>query len=159
MKRTNLILFLIIFVLNGLLAQKDTITAIRFPGGYRFEVNRTTVTINKMIDMMKDNPEAYKAMRHAKSSNNVGNLLGYTGGFLIGFPFGYAITGGEAPWVMAGVGAILVGFSLPIMKTAKKQALKAVEEYNKEIRKSLGPPPPSVRFGMTYGGAGIILQF
>lgn len=108
---------------------------------------------------MKDNPQAYRAMRHAKTSNNLSNIFGYIGGFLIGYPIGYAIGGGEPTWEIAGLGLIFFGFSIPMMNTAKKEALRAVESYNQEIRKSLGPPPPNVRFGMTSHGPGFILRF
>jgi len=50
----------------------------------------------------------------------VAYALAYTGGALIGYTAGSAITGNKANWAVAGVGAGLIGIAVPIGIIDKK---------------------------------------
>jgi hypothetical protein len=57
-------------------------------------------------------PEARAEMKKAQSYLLAGSIFSYTGGFLIGYPIGTAIGGGEPVWAMAAVGAGLIALAV-----------------------------------------------
>lgn len=55
--------------------------------------------------------------RHRSCSNGytiTANILGGVGGFLIGWPLGTLIAGGEPEWVLAGMGAGVLAVAIPL---------------------------------------------
>jgi len=160
MVRGIFILILGLLISQSVIAQSDTITAYEMRGGnYSFFINDTPLTKRKMLVLMKPVPEAFQEMRRSKSNSSMSNIMGFLGGFLIGFPLGTAARGGEPVWEMAGLGVIFIGFSIPLNRTAKKNAFRAVKYYNREICGKADPSASFVKFGMTRHGAGFIVYF
>jgi uncharacterized membrane protein YedE/YeeE len=83
-----------------------------------------------MVSMMNDNPEALKLAKSANASYRAGNVLGFIGGFLIGYPIGTTLGGGEPEWGMAAAGAGVIVVALPIISSANKKMSRAVDLYN-----------------------------
>ncbi|MBK8636390.1 MAG: hypothetical protein IPN72_23720 [Saprospiraceae bacterium] len=54
-----------------------------------------------------------------KFKYNAGKCLGLQVAFMIGYPLGALIRGGEPNWALAGVGAGLVVVSIPIASSVK----------------------------------------
>ena len=77
-----------------------------------------------MSDMMKDNPEAYQYISKAKSTAGFANVLGFAGGFMIGWPIETALGGGKPNWILAGVGCGFLIITIPISNSANDTDLK-----------------------------------
>ena len=62
---------------------------------------------------MKPNEQAYKLIKSAQSTYTWGKcIFSYAGGFMIGYPLGTALGGGEPNWAMANIGAGLKAASI-----------------------------------------------
>lgn len=92
----------------------DTIEIRKKAGGYQFYQADGQLNMKQLQKIMKTNEQAYKKLRSGRSSNTMATILGYTGGFLIGWPLGTAIGGGDPNWTMAGIGAGLAAVSIPL---------------------------------------------
>ena len=97
-------------------------------------------------------------MKIAKSKYDTGTIFGFAGGFLIGWPIGTAVTGGDPEWVLVGVGAGLILVSIPFSISYNKHAKSAVIRYN-----SIQSPEESnevdLKFGFTNNGIRIRMIF
>ncbi|MAU26781.1 MAG: hypothetical protein CMH45_05175, partial [Muricauda sp.] len=67
------------------------------------------------------------------SNKTLSSIMGFVGGGLVGWPVGTAIGGGDANWALAGVGAGLIGVSIPISSSANKKTKQAVDVYNSSL--------------------------
>ena len=95
-----------------------------------FYKNGIKLTPQQLVEATATNPEAHKLMRKARTNVTVAGVLGFAGGFLIGFPLGTAIGGGKPKWALAGAGAGLLLTSVPFSLAYSKQAKNAVNIYN-----------------------------
>src|SRR5687767_14455603 len=77
-------------------------------GGYQFLQNERKLTMSQLVKIMQPNEQAYKQIKSAQSNKTFADIIGGIGGFLIGWPLGTAIGGGDPNWTMAGIGAGLV---------------------------------------------------
>jgi hypothetical protein len=84
-------------------AQK--IEMIKTFGGVRFESDTVVYSPKQVLELMRDNPLAYEEFKKAKTNYGVAGALGAIGGFMVGFPLGTAIAGGEPEWGLAAGGA------------------------------------------------------
>lgn len=57
-------------------------------------------------------------------------IFSYAGGFMIGWPIGTAIGGGDPNWGIAAAGVGCVLLSIPLANGYKKNAKEAVSIYN-----------------------------
>lgn len=131
MKKVLLTLTIIIVSITISNAQKISIE--KTFGGLKFTQNGKNLTMNELVSTMQSTPKSYKLIKSAKSNNLLAQVIGGVGGGLIGFPIGTAIGGGKPNWTLAGIGAGLVGISIPISSNVKKKVKKAVEIYNSSL--------------------------
>jgi hypothetical protein len=113
---------------------------------------------NQLLNITQPNPEAYKEMKTAKSNYAAGSLIGFAGGFLIGWPLGTALSGGKANWALAGVGAGLFVISIPFTSAYTRHAKNAVRLYNKGLSDT-GYHQTSLQFGLAHQGIGLKMTF
>ncbi|WP_114752561.1 hypothetical protein [Pleomorphovibrio marinus] len=111
-----------------------------------------------MLEIMKDHPKAYEEMRAAKSNYDVAQVLGGIGGFMIGWPVGTAIAGGDPNWLLAGIGAGVIIGSIPMLTAYSKRSRAAVDMYNEGIR-GHSMHPVQIQFGGTSAGLGLMVTF
>lgn len=111
-------------------SETDSIEIKLKSGVYRMYQNGQLLNQKSLQRILKVNPQAYQQFRSAKSSNTFATVLSYAGGFLIGWPLGTAIGGGKPNWAIAGIGAGLVGLSIPISIKTKRKFYGAIKEYN-----------------------------
>jgi hypothetical protein len=116
------------------------------------------LTPKQLLNIMEINSAAYDVMKKAKRNYDVAQVFGAVGGALIGFPIGTAIAGGDANWLLAGVGAGLIGVAIPFSIKFNKNARAAVAIYNGGI-KSLGYQRPEMKLGVSNNGLGLTLTF
>lgn len=141
--------------------QADTITLEKTFGGYAFSQNGKRLNMNQLSDALISNPEAYEQYQDAQSSGLAAQLIGSAGGFLVGWPIGTAIGGGEANWNLALIGAGLIAVSIPLNNSYNKRAKQAIDLFNN------GPLPDSpsdtepskLNVSIQGNGAGFILRF
>jgi hypothetical protein len=101
--------------------------------GTVFQQNGVNLTPKRLLEVTASNPEAYAEMKMAKNNFDAGSVVGFAGGFLLGWPVGTALAGGDPEWIMAGIGAGLLVISIPLSGAYKKHAMNAVNIYNTGI--------------------------
>jgi hypothetical protein len=126
--------------------------------GVIFIQNGQKLTPRKLLEITSTNTEAYKEMKIAKGNYDVGSVFGFAGGFLVGWPLGTAVAGGEPNWTLAALGAGLIVVSIPFSTSYSKHAKKAVALYNNGLKQS-GLKSPEVILGLTYNGIGLRVNF
>ena len=125
--------------------------------GTVFRQNGKNLTPRQLLIITESNTEAYKEMKIAKSNFDASFVFGYAGGFLVGWPVGTAVAGGEPNWALAGIGAGLIAVSIPFSVAYTKHAKNAVRIYN-------GSRPTAFhnldfKVGLTSNGIGIKMRF
>jgi hypothetical protein len=124
-------------------------------GGVRFEMDTVTLGLNQVLEIVKENPEAYAELRQAKLNNNVAGVLGFSGGILIALPIVTAIAGGSPEWGLAAGGAALILASIPFSNSFRGHTMQALDLYNGKFKTSR--IKPELRF---YGtGARLTIRF
>lgn len=126
--------------------------------GVIFLQNGKKLTPRNLLEISSSNAESYKEMKIAKSNYDVGSVFGFAGGFMVGWPIGTAIGGGEPNWTLAVVGAGLIVISIPFSTAYSKHARKAVEIYNNGLKQT-GSSTVEFRLGLTFNGVGLKINF
>jgi hypothetical protein len=156
MKKRLILAFFLLLGLCPITAQSPTDSIeVKKAWGTVFKQNGQLLTPRKLLDITSSHPEAYKEMKVAKSNYDIGSVIGFVGGFLVGYPLGTALAGGEANWTLAGIGAGLIGVSIPFTSAYTKHAKIAVQHYNEGIQQS-GMNPANLKIGLT--GSGLCLR-
>jgi hypothetical protein len=126
--------------------------------GTVFRQNGRNLTPRQLLDITQSNPAAHQEMKAAKTNYDVGYVLGFAGGLFVGWPLGSAIAGGDPNWTLMGVGAGLIGLSVPFSTAYNKHAKNAARLYNGGSSPS-GMNKVEFRFGMTGTGIGLNMAF
>jgi hypothetical protein len=149
-------LLTVFFTLNGQ-NQPDSIT-VKNRLGPVFQQNGKNLTPTKLLTITKSNQEAYSEMKIANKNYLASMVFQFPGGFLIGYPVGAALAGGDPNWTLAAIGAGLVVVSIPFISAYNKHAKNAVYIYNKGLKYS-SMVRPDFKLGITYKGIGIRISF
>lgn len=104
--------------------------------GTSFLQDEEKLSPRELLEITRYNPSAYEEMKRAKSNNDASTVIGAIGGFLVGWPLGTALAGGDPNWTMAGIGAGLIGVSIPFTALYTKHARKAVDIHNQAIQQA-----------------------
>ena len=112
-----------------------------------------------MVRMTQNIPEANAEALLARQSHTVAVVLGFTGGFILGWQVGQVISQNPAPWsiTILGLGALVV--SIPYNKGYHKHATNAAQIYNLDLQKSVGMERAILDFGITSSGMGFQLTY
>ena len=137
----------------------ESITMKKVFGGYQFYQGDKRLNVNQLVNTMKSNEQAYKEIRSAKTTYSIATVFAGAGGFMVGWPIGTAIGGGDPNWTMAGIGAGLIVVSIPLSLKFNKQASQAVNTYNRGSATGLFWNKSELRFCMTGYGMGLRLRF
>ncbi len=138
---------------------KDSIQVTKVFGGYKFESNGKILTFGNMLKMMKDNPEAYQYMEKAKGSAGIANVLGFAGGFMIGWPLGTSMGGGKPNWALAGVGCGLLIVAIPLASSSNKNAKLAIDKFNAERKGLSYRDQYDLKLGFNPNGLALVFRF
>lgn len=125
--------------------------------GNKFYKGDTLIGINQVLDEMSSNEGTYNLMLSAKKDNVFAQILGATGGLLIGIPVGTALAGGDPKWALAGIGVGIIGITIPISINFKKKANEAILQHNNLI-KSVARLKYSPTYKLGFGSNGINFQ-
>lgn len=126
--------------------------------GWQFYRNGERLKLSQVTDLLSSNEQASAYLKSAKSNYTWSQIIGTVGGFLVGYPVGTALGGGEPKWVMAGVGAGLIVATIPLSVSANKHARNALLSYNESI-KSTSMHKPSYSLGFTGTGVALTMHF
>lgn len=154
MKKTVLIYIFLITVFSSYGQSKSDSIEIKKFIGTVFQQSGKNLTPRQLLAITKVNEEAYKEMKIAKSNYGVGSVVGFVGGFLVGWPLGTAIGGGKPNWTLAGIGAGLIVVSIPFSIAYTKHAKNAVIIYNNGLQQT-GFNNIDLKIGLTCNGIGI----
>jgi len=165
MKRTSLLWVFImtcIFSSSVQAQSSDSITIERTFWGNKFHQNGQNLRLSTLIKTMEVNEVAYQEIKSAQSSYIVASIVGGTGGYLIGWPIGTAIGGGEPKWELLGIGTVLAIVSIPITHHFNQKAKKAINIFNAELEEpkvSSFFHKTSMRLNLSPSGLGFALRF
>ena len=161
MKRISLIITLLTLGLSFTFGQSpaDSISMKKVFGGYHFYQGDNRLNMKQLVNAMEPNEQAYKEIKSAQSTYTLASIVGFAGGFMVGWPLGTAIGGGDPNWAMAGIGAGLIVVSIPISQNFNKKAKQAVDTYNGGLQTSSFWDKSELRFSMTSNGVGLPLTF
>jgi hypothetical protein len=157
--RKTIVLGLLLMSTVSLLGQNvsDTIE-VRKALGVIFLQNGKKLAPRNLLEITKSNAESYNEMKKAKSNFDVGNIFGFAGGFMVGWPIGTALGGGEPNWTLAAIGAGLIVISIPFSSAYSKHAKNAVGIYNNGLKQT-GHNNVEWKLGLTCSGVGIKITF
>ncbi len=161
MKKLSLVMALLINCLSFSFGQTptDSITVTKVFGGYQFYQADKRLSMSQLDKSMEPNERAYKEMKTAQSSYTLSSILGGAGGFMVGWPLGTAVAGGEPNWVLAGIGAGLILVAIPISRKFNRQAKSAIDTYNGGLKASSVWDKTELEFAMSGTGVGFTLKF
>ncbi|MDO6597236.1 hypothetical protein Q4512_09955 [Oceanihabitans sp. 2_MG-2023] len=159
MKKITIILLLAFISISYCNAQEISFKKHSFVG-YVFYEDGNKLGLNELVDKIASNAEVLHLMKNAKSKSVFASVISFSGGALIGWPIGEAISGGDPNWVLAGIGAGLAIVAIPIGASANKDAKKAVTLYNESLKTtSLNRFKPEYKIIANTTGIGLAMQF
>jgi hypothetical protein len=110
----------------------------------------------EVLHIMESNEAAHAAFKKAMGNYNASMVFSFAGGFLVGWPVGTAIAGGDPQWGLAAAGVGLILVSIPFTSGFTKNANIAIDIYNKDSAKSYSP---KLYIGFRGAGVGATLKF
>ncbi len=137
----------------------DSISMKKVFGAYQFYQGEQRLNMKQLVNTMKPNEQAYQQIKSAQSSYTLATISGAVGGFMVGWPIGTAIGGGEPNWTIAGIGAGLIVISIPISQSSNKKAKQAVETYNGSLGPGSSGDKRELSLSLTGNGIGLTLNF
>jgi hypothetical protein len=152
MKKTLIVLSLTIVCVINAVAQTGDITMKK---GGKFESDGRTLKPREVLTLMESNEQAHASFKKAKANYDAGQTFGFIGGFLVGWPLGTAIGGGDPQWGLAAAGGALILASIPFQSAFRKHARTAVGLYNAQPGASHQRKPT---YHFAFYGTGIRLS-
>lgn len=150
----------IIFLTTATLCRAQKIESKKVFGGYKFSAHGTDLSMSELVEIMESNKQAYPIMKKAKANHTVVSVMGFAGGFLIGWPIGAALANKDPDWTLAGIGAGLVAIAIPISATVGRQTKQAIDIYNAGLKpSSLNEFKPEFKLLVKGNGIGLSMQF
>ena len=161
MRRIAILLTLLVVSMSFAFGQtaSDSISMKKVFGGYQFYQGEQMLNMNQLVNLMKPNDLAYRQIKSAQASFTLAAIMSGVGGFMVGWPIGTALGGGEPNWTLAGVGAGLILVSIPISQSFNKKAKQAVELYNAGLQTSSFWDKKELNLSLTGNGIGLTLKF
>ncbi len=138
---------------------QDTIQYRKTGAGYNFTLNNEALTLDRLENVLQNNPASFDYFKKAKSTKGIISVLGYAGGALIGYPLGTMLGGGQPNWTLAAVGCGLLVIGIPIASNADKNILRAVQIYNQEPSLSRKDDNYEIKLGMNQNGLALAVRF
>ena len=125
--------------------------------GMQFYQNNKRLSTRELVKAMEPNAEAYKQIKSANGKNTLAGILSTAGGFMIGWPIGTSMGGGQPQWALAGVGAGLVAVGIPLSISANKKTKSAVALYNEGLKSTVSTN--ELRFNFKGNSLGLVFSF
>ncbi len=110
--------------------QNDSIFIEKVFDGQRYYQGENLISMKELVNILKINEQAYEEIRSARRCQTIAMILSFSGGFMIGWPIGTALSGVEPDWRIAALGLGVIIVSIPINIAHRKRAEQAVNIYN-----------------------------
>lgn len=95
------------------------------------------VDVNDMTRHLQNQAETKQDVARARTFSTFATLAAITGGALVGWPVGSAVTGQQDPlWILAGVGAGCIVLSISLESASSSSLESAVNTHNGLVRKT-----------------------
>lgn len=147
-------------VQNKAVTVKDTIEIIKKSMGYQYKYRGEMLTLSQLGTILQKNKSTAELYKSAKSNTGILNVLGFAGGFCIGYGLGPLLYGRQPNLALAGIGCGFMVVSLPIVSSSENKLKKAVDIYNSNIPLSLHAPfQYEMKLAMIPNGIGVTIQF
>lgn len=161
MKKIGAILFFVLIGTATSFGQTDTdsIYLKKVFGAYQFYYHNQKLSLPQIKNVMSSNELALEQIKSAQSTNNIGMVFACAGGFLVGWPLGTALGGGEPNWAAAGAGVGLIAITFAITNSYNIKAKRAVDTYNNGLGATSFWDSSELRVGLTANGGGLIFRF
>ncbi|SFU01618.1 hypothetical protein SAMN04489724_3311 [Algoriphagus locisalis] len=161
MKTSLLILSFLILSFTSTFGQaaQDSITLKKDFWGYKFYQGDKRVQIGDLVNIMRTNEEAYKSIKSAQSNYTMASIIGFAGGFMVGWPIGTAIAGGDPSWGLAGIGAGFLVATIPLTNSFVKKSKFALDAYNGGSTSSSVWDRSEMSLSLSGSGLGLSLRF
>jgi len=124
--------------------------------GVKFYEDARLLKPKQVLKIMESNPEAYAEFKKAKSNYDASQVFGFIGGFMICWPLGTALAGGEPEWGIAAGGLAVLCIAIPLDNAFKKHARNAITTYNST---SVTARRPVFRVHLNGAGARVVMKF
>lgn len=130
-----------------------------------FTYKDKVIATDHLCYILRSNPEADKEMTIATNNLTCSRIIGYTGGFIVGYSAVRFIMKGGGEYIRLGIaGALVASISVPFTYAYNRHAKKAVLIYNQGLK---NPPVSSLEsghacsigIGPTSNGIGITVSF
>jgi hypothetical protein len=129
------VVFIFFFALSGISQEASTeIEVKKVFGGYNFLANGEKLKVKQLVKMMEPYQPAYEEMKSARTNLHMAGAVSFTGGFIVGWQLGKAISGETPKWGMVALGTGIALVSIPLTKNSFKKAIKAVGLYNSSLK-------------------------
>ncbi len=145
---------LFVLILAPLLSFSQVVLEVRKGKFYKGD---QPLSVKNFVMEMKDNPKAFELASSAQGGYNTSNMLGFIGGFMVGWPLGTAIAGGEPEWGLAAAGAGVLAIAIPIASSSTKKIKEAANIYNNGLGTS--STKMQLNFNVSPAKTGFILSF
>lgn len=137
---------------------QDTIQTVKKGMGTRYMMNGTTLTWGELISITGTNAQASEEIKAARRNSSVANIFAGAGGFMMGWPLGTAIGGGEPNWTLFGIGVATALVSVPFVISSQKHLSNGIKTYNRgvgglsfrETKLILGSSPHGLGFEIVF---------
>ena len=154
------LLTLLLISLVCIVATGQTNDTIKVNSNNTFTIDGKILYPKHMKKMMNYHPDAYRSLNKASFYFSTARACLFLGGWSVVHPVGQWMKGDEPNWMFVGVGAVLIGGSIPLAKIYHKHAEKAVYKYNRQIKnQEISPYQKRISLGITSNGLGITYTF
>lgn len=126
--------------------------------GVRFQQGNKILPPKALFTIIASDPQAEAEIKKAKVNYVASSVLGFTGGFLIGWPLGTALAGGEPEWGLAAGGFGIILLAIPFNAGFTSHAKNAIEIYNHGSEVS-SARPYSIQLAPYRAGIKLIFKF
>jgi len=141
-------------------AVRDTIEIIKKSMGYIYKYKGEPLSLNQLGDILERNKTSEDLFKSAKSSSGFINVLGFVGGFCLGYGLAPALYGRQPDLAIAGIGAGILVISLPLVSSAENKLKNAVDIYNSAIPQSMNSPLQyEMKLAMSPNAIGVVIRF
>ena len=139
---------------------KDTIEIIKKPMGYQYKYKGEMLSLSQLGTFLEKNNLSTELYKSAKGTSGFLNVLGFAGGFCIGYGLGPLLYGRQPNLALAGIGAGIIVVSLPILSSAENKLKRAVDIYNSGNSQSMyAPLKYEMNLALVPNGVGVVIKF
>ena len=115
-------------------------------------------TMRQIKSLVANDELALKEVKKASVASGFSSVIGYLGGFALGYEVGCMFFGNFNPYVFGG-GLAVAGLSIGLGVVSNNHLKKGVAIYNSNLSKTAYGGGVEIDFGLVPGGVGLTLSF